>query len=56
MIPPYLADMGIPLVLARCPSMPWWDPQSTLTQALRSTFTNRPKVLEMLNYLYARAQ
>jgi predicted amidohydrolase YtcJ len=37
-------DMGIPLCLSSdAPSMPWWDPQSTLAAALaRVTITNRP--------------
>ncbi len=37
-------DMGIPLCLSSdAPSMPWWDPQSTLyASVVRSTFTNRP--------------
>jgi predicted amidohydrolase YtcJ len=37
-------NMGIPLCLSSdAPSMPWWDPQSTLAAALaRVTITNKP--------------
>jgi len=37
-------DMGVPLCLSSdAPSMPWWDPQSTLAASLaRLTATNKP--------------
>jgi len=37
-------DMGIPLALSSdAPSMPWWDPQSTLSASiLRLTVTKKP--------------
>jgi predicted amidohydrolase YtcJ len=37
-------DMGVPLCLGSdAPSMPWWDPQSTLTGCLlRYTMSNKP--------------
>lgn len=37
-------DMGIPLALSSdAPSMPWWDPQSTLfTSIVRSTWLKKP--------------
>lgn len=37
-------DMGVPLSLSSdAPSMPWWDPQSTLAAAIaRLTITNKP--------------
>ncbi|MFH1185192.1 MAG: amidohydrolase, partial [Chloroflexota bacterium] len=37
-------DMGIPLALSSdAPSMPWWDPQTTLAASiLRITLTNKP--------------
>ena len=37
-------DMGIPLCLSSdAPSMPWWDPQSTLAAAIaRLSITNKP--------------
>jgi predicted amidohydrolase YtcJ len=37
-------DMGIPLALSSdAPSMPWWDPQTTLAASLaRVTFTGKP--------------
>ena len=37
-------DMGVPLALSSdAPSMPWWDPQTTLAASiLRLTLTNKP--------------
>ena len=37
-------DMGVPLCLSSdAPSMPWWDPQTTLTASvLRLSATNKP--------------
>ena len=37
-------DMGVPLALSSdAPSMPWWDPQTTLAASiLRITLTNKP--------------
>jgi len=41
-------DMGVPLALGSdAPSLPWWDPQSTLAASiLRYTITNKPVNLE----------
>ncbi len=52
-------DMGIPLALSSdAPSMPWWDPQSTLFASIvRATITEKPvspeQALTMEEAMYA---
>src|SRR3990172_5246743 len=54
-------DMGVPLALSSdAPSMPWWDPQTTLFASIkRATITDKPvgpeQALTMDEAMYAHA-